>query len=217
VETRAPASRVTQVHSQQVAGTAWVSSGSFATASWDGSVRVWDAEAGCAQTAVLHAGKAVTGVSASPLGSTLATSHPDHVVRLWDTRGRDGAAGELAESAEAGVGAAAGLRGTLRGAPAATATWTASVAWAPWSSHHVAAAAHDGSVRVWDIRAAAAPLFVAHKHDDQALAVAWAQTSSASAGADKGGSADGGTDLGLVVSGGADARLRASALTRQRV
>jgi hypothetical protein len=221
VEHRAPATRHAGAHSQAVTSTAWVSSGTVASASWDASVRLWDVEAGMATVAELRTGKAVTAISPSPLGSTLATAHPDHVVRLWDTRGRDGAAGELAAAVDSGVTSAVGLRSALRGVDAATTTWMAAVAWSPRSSHHVAAAGNDGGVFVWDIRAAAAPLFTVHSHGpgQQALAVAWGF--QASAGGEGSGDRDdvaeaaGAGDLGLVVSGGADAALRASALNRR--
>ena len=166
-----------------VTGVAWVSAGSFASCGWDGSVRVWDVEGGRAASAGppsasaaaltplvrLACAKAATSISASPLGSLLATAHADHSVRVWDTRGRR-AAPAAAFGGKAGSAQQSRPDG-LTGALSQGEGWLTSVAWCPRSSHHVAAAGMDGAVCLWDVRATAAPLFQVHTHASRALAV----------------------------------------------
>ena len=139
----------------------------------------------------LRCGKVVTCVSASPLGSPLATGHPDNVVRIWDSRGRGGAAGG------AGEAAAVGLRSSLGGCGA----WVSAVAFCPDSGPYVAAATHGGAALLWDVRAPASPLHSLAKHGDKALALAWAPQGGRGARAEHG---------GLVLSAGADCKVRAT-------
>lgn len=184
---RAPQHALLAKHSQAVTSVAWVSSGSFASGSLDHSIRVWDCEEECRETAVIIAPKAVLALAASPLGSVLAAAHADHCIRLWDTRGRsstaDAASGSRVEA----------MRGT--GVSSGT-TWMSSVAWHPTSSHHVLSGNYDGVVELWDTRSLATPVFTVSKHSDKVLAVAWSGTH-------------------MMVSGGADKRVLSSVATQE--
>ena len=51
--------------------------------------------------------------------------------------------------------------------------WVAALAWHPASPHALASASYDGSVKLWDLRAAI-PLHTLQGHADKALCVAWA-------------------------------------------
>jgi len=56
-----------------------------ATASWDGSARVWDAETGQPVTAPLcHDSRGVTWVAFSPDGTLVATAGWDAIAKVWD-------------------------------------------------------------------------------------------------------------------------------------
>jgi WD40 repeat protein/DNA-binding SARP family transcriptional activator len=70
-------------HTGQVIDTAFSPDGSsVATASSDGTVRVWDAESG-SQTLVLRHGDVVGAVAFSPDGSKLASVSADGTARIW--------------------------------------------------------------------------------------------------------------------------------------
>ena len=101
--------------------------------------------------------KVVTSLCTPVSGSTIISGHPDHVLRLWDTR-----------TSGAAASTAASVRSTLTGHK----SWVSAVAWAPDSSYHVASASHDGSVLMWDVRSST-PLYTLGAHDDKALAVAF--------------------------------------------
>ena len=202
-------------HVGPVTGVAWVSSTSFATTGWDGSVRVWDIDGagasssgsggrgGLIGTVKMTSAKSATGISASPMGSTLVTSHTDHTLRLWDARGRRAApvaalSGDSTRSS--------GLIGTLSTGNA----WLTSVSWCPRSSYHLVSGAADGTVCLWDTRAATAPLFTIARHDERVLAVSWLAAAAAGADATAGAAADPSPSL-WVLSGGAENSLHVAA------
>ncbi|MBL9173099.1 MAG: protein kinase [Verrucomicrobiales bacterium] len=71
----------------------WVSEGEFspdgsrvATASWDGTARIWNSRTGEPVTGPLRHGAEVRSVQFSPDGQRLVTCSGDHSARIWDTR-----------------------------------------------------------------------------------------------------------------------------------
>ena len=201
---------------------AWLSASSCASGSMDRGVCVWDVEA-AALSSSLRCGKAVTALTASPLGGLLASGHPDGVVRLWDSRGRSSTAAVSAElslaeaaavqgSSEGSAGgsssssssAPAGLRASL--SRSGSSSWVSEVSWCPTAPHLLAACDFGGSAQLWDIRAPAAPLAALTQHKDKALCMQWLWAAGgAGAGA-------GGPQELTLVSGGADRQLQSSCL-----
>ena len=216
----APAGVGTAHGGSPVGGVAWLSSSSVSSGGWDRAIRVWDLEGATGATlrATVWAAKAVTGLTATPMGSVVGSSHPDGVVRVWDTR-------EDATSVPPPKGTtalAAGQRASLllpAAAPGGDAPWLSAVAWSRRNAHHVAAAAHDGTVALWDVRAPGAPV-VRSVHGATALAAAAAAAASAGASEAPPPKALGlawlGGDAGAggagIVSGGADRELRTAML-----
>ena len=71
----------------------WVADGDFspdgsriATASWDGSARIWNSRTGEPLTGPLRHGAEVRSVQFSPDGQRLVTCSGDHTARIWDAR-----------------------------------------------------------------------------------------------------------------------------------
>lgn len=125
------------------------------TGSWDHSLRVWDLAAGGVEVDSHSCNKVVSALASAPAsapgaGYLLATGHPDHLVRLWDSRAPSGAR-------------RMGDGGRPRALATAHTAWVSCIAWQPGSDHLFASAGHDGSVRVWDLRADK-PIFALKSH-----------------------------------------------------
>ncbi len=145
----------------------------LASASFDGTVRVWDARTGQPVGAPLtgHT-RAVWSVAFSPDGQRLASASLDGTVRVWDARtgqpvggpltGHTGAVWSVAFSPDGEHLASAGGDGTVRvwdtrtgqpvGAPLTGHTDPLNVVAFSPDGQHLASAGTDKTVRVWDTR-----------------------------------------------------------------
>ncbi|MFJ8212086.1 trypsin-like peptidase domain-containing protein [Streptomyces sp. NPDC096033] len=100
----------------------------LATASSDGTVRLWDVITGKTSAVLIGHTGAVQSVAFSPDGRSLASAGNDRAVHLWD------------------VATGKALRTLLTGHGGAV----VSVAFAP-DAHTLATASSDGTVRLWDV------------------------------------------------------------------
>lgn len=171
----------------------------LASAGEDGAVRLWDLHSALgegraatdAAAPFVALGAAATRAPAlalasvgGPAAQTLASGGADGVVAVWDFRtesgkpvssllGRGGAA--ASSSAPAKPLVAFERQPRVRSAHGG---WITALAAHPTSPYHFASASHDGTARIWDLRAAA-PLFTLRAAQGERLqAVAWAGEST---------------------------------------
>lgn len=136
-------------HTDTVRHIAWSPDGRFlATASRDGTARVFDARSGRSLLVLPSDGAMVESVTWSPDSAQLATAGRDHVVRIWDATSGDP------------VRLLTGAGDTGR-----------QVAWAP-DGRHVAATFKDCVVRVWEAGTGRL-VHELHGHGDDVWGVAW--------------------------------------------
>jgi ribosome biogenesis protein YTM1 len=224
-----------------VSALAWPTRSSLYSGAYDHSVRRWDVEAGV-PVASCPTGRPVLSLAApAPLlpaadeeadeggeaagGHLVAFGSADGALRVWDARagpqvalaaGPDAASAAAAvdSSSSAALGAAAArVASSAAAAAGGGGAWVPSVAWRPGSLHHVATAAHDGAVRLFDLRSPVPLGTLAGLHgsggEDKALCVAW--WSGGGGGGGNGGGGGGGVPR-FLASGGTDCRLRVSGL-----
>ena len=141
----------------------------LASASSDGTVRLWDPATGAGQAILSGRADIVAALAFSPDGHQLASANGDGTVRLWDPAtgagqatltGHDGRVLAVAFGPDGHRLASAGQDGTVRlwdpatGAGQATLTGHAgpvfAVAFSP-DGHQLASAGGDGTVRLWDL------------------------------------------------------------------
>ncbi|MFF6994754.1 WD40 repeat domain-containing protein [Streptomyces sp. NPDC008313] len=178
-------------HTDTVRDVAWSASGRLlATASRDGSARVYDAESGCSLRVLPCDGVMVESVSFSPDATRLATAGRDQVVRVWDAVSGEPVR-QLAGAGDIGRRVAWSPDGTRIAATfkdQVVRVWEADsgrlvhelrghtgdvwgVAWAPDSSR-LATASHDRTVIVWDAVTGAATTTLTG-HTEFVEGVAW--------------------------------------------
>ena len=135
-----------QAHQTKISGVAWgnhaktngFGNSQLITGSWDHSLKVWDMESqDCLLT--LNGSKVVSCMDTSyHTAGIVATGHPDCTVRLWDVRTDQSTSSLVSDRV---------FRPSHR-------AWVSGVQWSTSKPYQVVSSSHDGTVKVWDIRAA---------------------------------------------------------------
>lgn len=141
-------------HTDTVRHVAWSPDGSrLATASRDGTARVFDARSGRSVLVLSSDGSMVESVAWSPDSSRVATAGRERVIRIWDASSGDP------------VRLLTGMTDVGR-----------QVAWSP-DGEHIAATSKDGVVRVWEVDADT-PVRELRGHRDDVWGVGWSPDST---------------------------------------
>lgn len=139
-------------HTQCVSAVVWGERDAIVSASWDQSIRSWDAETSI-NTETLVGAKALHCLSLGGENMVLfAAAGADPVLRIWDPRmpGTNTPILELSSHK----------------------AWITACKWHQHSRYHILSASHDGSVKIWDIRSKI-PLQTIEAHKDKILCADW--------------------------------------------
>ncbi|GAV65690.1 WD40 domain-containing protein/NLE domain-containing protein [Cephalotus follicularis] len=139
-------------HTQCVSTVIWPQHETIYSASWDHSIRRWDAETG-KDLSDIFCGKVLNCVDVGGEGSALiAASGSDPILRIWDPRKPGTSAPVYQFSSHS--------------------SWITSCKWHNKSWFHLLSSSYDGKVMLWDLRTAW-PLAVIDSHKGKVLCADW--------------------------------------------
>lgn len=139
-------------HSENVGGVVWTEERELATASWDHSLRIWDAEIGGMKNQI-NGNTAFFCLSHSAINKNIIAGCADRFVRLYDPRASEGSVVQQKFSSHQ--------------------KWVPSVKWSTTNEYHFISGSYDFSMKMWDTRSPKASLYHLKGHSDKVLAVDW--------------------------------------------
>ena len=164
----APTLTYPNAHNAKITSVVWekkVDGAGFFTGSGDHTIKVWNVNHSSPNAMTFLCNQVVTSLAFHEASNVLVSGHPDHCVRVWDTReGKD---------------SVMQLNLNKRG----HASWVSDVAFREDGT--LASVGYDKYLCLWDLRSNS-PVHKAEPHNDRIFAVAWGQGKDLySAGADK--------------------------------
>nr|CAD7431798.1 unnamed protein product [Timema monikensis] len=141
-------------HKEAVSAVVWSDIGELCTASWDHTIRLWDAEQGGIKTEIVG-NKSFFDADWSPINRTLITASADRHVRLYDPRSKEGSLVKTTFTSHN--------------------QWVQSVRWSTTDEHLFISGAYDQQVKLWDTRSSKRALFDLTGHEDKVLCCDWSE------------------------------------------
>ncbi|XP_067010189.1 ribosome biogenesis protein WDR12 homolog [Anabrus simplex] len=152
-------------HQGVISSTVWTEVDELCTASWDHTLRLWDAELGGVKLDITF-NKAFQCIDWSPLNKTLLSSSADRHVRLHDLRSAEYSQVQTTFTNHTKL--------------------VTSVHWSRGDENLFISGGHDNEVKLWDRRSFRTPLYNLGGHEDQVLCCNWSEPQLiVSGGADK--------------------------------
>ncbi|KAM3700389.1 hypothetical protein ACB098_05G092100 [Castanea mollissima] len=159
-------------HTQCVSSVVWPQQETIYSASWDHSIRLWDAETG-KNSSDIFCTKVLNCLDVGGESSALiAAGGSDPILRIWDPRKPGTSAPVFQFSSHT--------------------SWISACKWHDKSWFHLVSSSYDGKVMLWDLRTAW-PLAVIESHKDKVLCADWWKGDSVISG---------GADSKLCISSG---------------
>ncbi|GLH12260.1 Ribosome biogenesis protein WDR12 homolog [Gryllus bimaculatus] len=141
-------------HKEAVSAAIWTDVNEICTASWDHTLRLWDAELGGLKHEIVG-NKSFFDADWSPLNRTVVTASADRHVRLYDPRSREGS--------------------LVKSTFTSHTQWVQSVRWSTTEENLFISASYDQQVKLWDSRSPKAPLYDLSGHEDKVLCCDWSK------------------------------------------
>lgn len=139
-------------HKEAISSVQWIATDEILTASWDHTLKVWDAEMGGMKSEIVG-NKSFFDAHYSPLSKLVITASADKQIRLYDPKVKEGA--------------------IVKSAFTSHKEWVQSVRWSPIDPQLFVSGSFDNSVKLWDIRSPKVPLFDMLGHEDKVMCVNW--------------------------------------------
>ncbi|KAJ8878640.1 hypothetical protein PR048_019223, partial [Dryococelus australis] len=141
-------------HKEAVSAVTWTDIGELCTASWDHTLRLWDAETGGLKSDMVG-NKPFFDADWSPFCKLLVTASADRHIRLYDPRSKEGSLVKLTCTSHT--------------------QWVQSVRWSTTDEYHFLSGAYDQTVKFWDTRSPKAALYDLSGHEDKVLCCDWSE------------------------------------------
>ncbi|XP_026463246.1 ribosome biogenesis protein WDR12 homolog [Ctenocephalides felis] len=141
-----------QGHKEAILSAQWIDTNTIATASWDHTIKLWDAELGGIKSEIVG-NKAFFDLDHSTVNNMIITCSADRHVRLYDPRSNEGSLVKQTYTSHT--------------------QWVQSVCWSKNEEHLFLSGGYDNQVKLWDCRSSKAPLFELSGHEDNVLTCDW--------------------------------------------
>ncbi|KAL0267883.1 UNVERIFIED_CONTAM: hypothetical protein PYX00_010029 [Menopon gallinae] len=141
-------------HRDCISCVTWTSDSEILTASWDHTLKLWDAEIGGIKKELVG-NKTFFHCDYSQINRTILTASADKQIRLYDPRSEEGSLVKSTFSSHT--------------------QWVQSVRWSKTEENLFISGSYDNLVKLWDWRSPKAPLFDLAGHDDKILGCDWSE------------------------------------------